>query len=67
MPKTTPEEIACARQHLTPNERLETPLGFSRVVIPGMPSLPFTGNNVKALELIAVSLGGGVKFVSDKK
>jgi hypothetical protein len=65
MPKSTPEEIASAKRHLTPNEQLETPPGCSRMVIPGKPSLPLCDNNHEALRLIAKSLGGDVKFVSD--
>jgi hypothetical protein len=61
----TPEEIKRAKKQLIPNERLETPLGFSRILIPGRPSLPIPDNNYGALCVIASSLGGNVEFVSD--
>ena len=61
----TPDEIKRAKQQLIRNERLQTPLGFSRIMIPGKPSLPIRDNNYGALSVIASSFGGNIEFVSD--
>ncbi len=65
MPRTK-EEIDFARGQLISNNQLATPPGHSRMIIPGMPSLPLRDNNNAALKEIAASLGGDVDFVPDK-
>ncbi|NTW22764.1 hypothetical protein HGA34_04485 [Candidatus Falkowbacteria bacterium] len=65
MTKTADETSDFVRVQKIGNSQLTTLPGHSRMIIPGMPSLPLRDNNNAALSVIAASLGGKVDFVSD--